>query len=297
MLVALGPLFATLGALKLWRVRADREGRRSPLTKDLLRGPGESLREELAELEWDLATYFGLVPLPFFFAYGFLLSGRVIDDRSPGTTQTVILVGAAAIALGWLWWKIWKTMSARRRLTLGLEAELAVGQELAQLGVEGFHVFHDLPARGFNIDHIVVGDAGIFAVETKGRSKLGRTSGGEPGWRAQFDGVYVKFPGGRDSKPVDQTVRQAKWLEDWLTSAVGEPVMVQPLLVLPGWFVERTGQGIPVIGSGEIRGYFGKRGSRSPLSEQLVRRIVHQLDQRCRNVEPRAYGARTRAKD
>ena len=37
--------------------------------------------------------------------------------------------------------------------------------------LQGFHVYHDFPAEGFNIDHIVVGAKGVFAVETKTRSK------------------------------------------------------------------------------------------------------------------------------
>ena len=49
---------------------------------------------------------------------------------------------------------------------LGLEAEMAVGQELNQLLRHGYWVFHDLPADKFNIDHVVVGRNGVFAVET-----------------------------------------------------------------------------------------------------------------------------------
>ena len=64
-------------------------------------------------------------------------------------------------------------LKKRRNLRLGYEGEIAVGQELNQLMLQGKHVYHDFPADKFNIDHIVVGRSGIFAVETKPINYLG----------------------------------------------------------------------------------------------------------------------------
>jgi hypothetical protein len=64
---------------------------------------------------------------------------------------------------------------------------------------------------------------------------------------------------------------------------------VEPVLALPGWFVRRTGpNGILVLNPKNLRPVIKNKKS-APLSEQTVKRIVHQLDQRCRDVEPRAY--------
>jgi hypothetical protein len=57
---------------------------------------------------------------------------------------------------------------------LGLDAELAAGQELDQLMRHGAFVFHDYPAEKFNIDHVVICESGVFAVETKARMKPDR---------------------------------------------------------------------------------------------------------------------------
>ncbi len=97
------------------------------------------------------------------------------------------------------------------------------------------------------------------------------------------------FPGWRETAPIDQAIRNADWLRKWLSSAVGEAVKVQPVLVLPGWYVHRTsGEGIPVLNGKDARGYF--TWARGPaLSAKLVQQIAHQLEQRCRDVAPRAY--------
>jgi len=40
--------------------------------------------------------------------------------------------------------------------------------------LDGYHVYHDFPAERFNIDHVVVGPAGAFAIETKAVQSLPR---------------------------------------------------------------------------------------------------------------------------
>ena len=53
-----------------------------------------------------------------------------------------------------------------RRLKLGLLGERAVGEQLSSLAGVGYHVFHDVPGDGdWNVDHVVVGLAGVFAIE------------------------------------------------------------------------------------------------------------------------------------
>jgi hypothetical protein len=51
-----------------------------------------------------------------------------------------------------------------KSLRLGLEGEVAVGQFLDEYCRErGYKVLHDLQGDGFNVDHVLIGPAGIFA--------------------------------------------------------------------------------------------------------------------------------------
>jgi hypothetical protein len=51
---------------------------------------------------------------------------------------------------------------------VGGEAEEKVGKEMDKLSGHGFYLFHDLPLEGVgNVDHVVLGPRGFFAVETK----------------------------------------------------------------------------------------------------------------------------------
>jgi hypothetical protein len=173
-------------------------------------------------------------------------------------------------------------MAARR---LGLDAELAVGQELDQLMRKGAVVFHDLPADNFNIDHIVISTQGVFAIETKGYAKPNRSMGTADA-KVEFDGRVLRFPTRATDKPLEQAKRQAQWVSKWLTSAVGSQIFATPVLALPGWYVDRKGKGDVRVFSGKELPALLSRPGIQPLSEQDVQRVAYQVEQRCRDVKP-----------
>jgi len=55
------------------------------------------------------------------------------------------------------------------RWSQGARGEEDVGRALEALG-DGWAVFHDIDTGRGNIDHVVIGPAGLFTVETKSRS-------------------------------------------------------------------------------------------------------------------------------
>jgi hypothetical protein len=164
---------------------------------------------------------------------------------------------------------------------------MAVAEELNKLMFNGYHVYDDFPAEKFNIDHILIGPGGVFAVETKTRSKR-NADRGKSSAEVTYDGKRLTFPKGYDVKTLMQAEAQASWLAKWLSSSVGEKVGVEPIVTLPGWYVKRIKpEGIRVLNpKKEIREYITSR-QKAVLSDAMITRIVHQVDQRCRNIEPK----------
>jgi hypothetical protein len=179
-----------------------------------------------------------------------------------------------------------------RRLRLGLEAEIVAAEELNLLMGFGFSVFHDVPGDGpFNIDHVVAGPTGVFAIETKGRMQR-KDPVKSDGHVVRSDGRQLEFPGWSERKPIEQASRSARWLAQWLSSATGETVHVEPVVLLPGWFVKRRDRtGVQVLNPKEMRGYLASI-QKPPLSSAQRQRVAHQLDTRCRTVESRVAGQR-----
>lgn len=273
------------GAVSFWLYTERRTEKRPPFTKSFLRSPGESLRRQLDDSFSDVNVYLFsamYMPVLIFAVY----AGQALFGKVPSAGAAIFAILFAIAAEGYLLQKLVRVLRERNTLRLGWEGEIAVGEELNQLMLQGFRVFHDFPAEGgFNIDHVVIGSRGVLAVETKTRSKPARGQGSEV-VKVRFDGKALEFPRFTEEKSVDQARRQARWMAKWLTSATGEAVPVFSVVALPGWYVERTSasRDIFVVGSGEIQKSFKTLGN-ARLTQELIQRIAHQVELRCRTVE------------
>lgn len=282
------PLLLALFVLLLV-IRRNRRGRRSPLTSKLLRAPGESLRVEIEKLSEKVNDFIFVLLgtcLPPLALLGILAS---LQSNKVPTWQLILDFILYLALLSLAIQRLYRLVKHRSNLYLGLDAELAVGQELNHLMVQGCRVFHDFPAENFNIDHVVVGPGGVFAVETKGRAKPDRGRGGEDA-KVVYDGQLLRFPDWREQAPLDQARWQAEWLQKWLSNAIGSSVAVRPALALPGWFIERTKPGNVLVFNGKNPHFFAKSiGPAGSLDAETQQRIAHQLEQRCRDVAPVAF--------
>jgi hypothetical protein len=256
-----------------------RGSRRSPLRDSLLRGPGQTIREKLDEARSELdLDMFSVVLATIFLGLGFLLLERItVWGALLFATVFVIVCGRCFI-------KIRKRYREIQNLRLGLDGEMATGEELNQLMWHRYYVFHDFPADGFNIDHIVIGQAGVFAVETKARSKP--VGMGKQGATVVFKDSCLEFPGYHDSKSVSQAKDQARWLSDFLRKSVGTPIRVSAILAIPGWMVERRSKedGVMVINPKEAVTYVTSRNK--AFDDQTIEQVKFQIEQRCRTLSP-----------
>jgi len=97
-------------------------------------------------------------------------------------------------------------------------------EKLRPLELQGYHVYHDVPAesgkRGFNLDHVVVGPTGVTLVETKTRRK-GNARQGYKDHEVIFDGTRLDWPWGADRHGIQQAVAEADWLAKWIRNCTG----------------------------------------------------------------------------
>jgi hypothetical protein len=117
---------------------------------------------------------------------------------------------------------------------LGFTGERVVGEELNQLLGSGFRVFHDVPFERFNIDHVLVGPPGMYAVETKSPRKRAAIKGLERA-TVQSTGTVLQFTTFNNTSFIEQARRNPKTLSEWLGKTTGQPVHVGPIPTLPGW--------------------------------------------------------------
>lgn len=237
-LICLSPLFIVISIIEWKRRQLDKETRRNPITTDLTNLPAASLNEasdRLYQKQLDRMFLAVLTPL----MVGMMIVVRRVPSEigfnwSWFDSSLLLTSFGAAIHYGR---QISNDLPQRRKLRQAIQAELACAQEIAAALAGNNRIIHDVQAGEFNIDHVVVTPAGVFAIETKSRLKP-PTGSGPP--KIKYDGKTLEFPGWTESKPIEQAGRQARWLANYLRKETGENFTVTAVLALPGWFIERS---------------------------------------------------------
>ncbi len=216
-----------------------KEEKVSPLKEKPLRQAGQGAREMLTDYALDNLFY-------IVFVVGitlFICAMEWIRYFFPQPPHPLIYTFVFILTLIWAVLRWSKSIKNINRMRQGRDGEIIVGQTLDELTVNGFHVFHDVPARSkkgkrFNIDHVLVGKRGIFAVETKTWSKH---SNGTDKIEADSRGILIAgyIP---DKDILLQPLLEADWISEMINHKIGKNIKIKPVLTFPGWFIEPSAQ-------------------------------------------------------
>ena len=204
---------------------------KSPIKNLPVRLPGQSSRDYFDAFVDNNFTFPCLYALVLVIMAGLEWYGTWTKAPRAPWMWTILAIIAVVVAA----WKGRVTYLKSQHLKLGIIGEVAVGQFLEEhLRPYDCQVLHDIPADGFNVDHVVIGPTGVFAIETKTNSKP--TKGASS---VRYDGDTILVNGFKpDRNPIVQAKAQASWLSDLLERSTGRKVFVQPVVIYPGWFVE-----------------------------------------------------------
>ncbi|HEV2047483.1 MAG TPA: nuclease-related domain-containing protein [Chthoniobacterales bacterium] len=208
---------------------------------------GQSLREEIERRFDDFVPYLMIV---FAFWMVCLVEWtQQIAGEHPGPKFWMFLSALVTLYGGFRAFRLYPQL---RNLRFGEQGERRVAEILDRLRSKGFIVFHDLVGKDFNIDHVVVGPSGIYAIETKNRSGSGAI---------EYPSDDELIFGGRikDGWPLRQA-RGAAWtVHDELKTHSQEYRYVKPLVVFVGnWRVHRHAGDFAadVITANQLENYF-----------------------------------------
>jgi hypothetical protein len=271
----------------IWKWRISRRQERPPVQEKLIRAPGETLRQKLENYDDTLLLHLvgaALAPL-LLMVFGLMGVSRIPDSYQIWGLVGLLLVIGVALYFSARWLML--ILEKRRNHYLGYFGERVVGETLDDLRSKGFRIFHDVPALEaspiFNIDHVIVGSTGVYAIETKTRRK-GKARPGYPEHKVIFDGQQLVYPWGEDFHGLNQARDRALWLEEWLAQLLGRRVQVQPILTFPGWWVEEHAVGpIRVTSPKQIAPIILRNGPL--LTEEQIDLVSKQLETRCRDVQ------------
>jgi hypothetical protein len=145
--------------------------------------------------------------------YALVAGGVVAVAIAMGRTHFAAFVAGLMLGGVGLLWQAFLIGQGFAHRQIGGEAEQWTATELAKLDERAWRVYHDVPLRYGNIDHVVVGPGRVYAVETK--------------WSGARDKTRFLTGGAR------QAARNAKELEE-IFAVHGCCREVLPILVVWG---------------------------------------------------------------
>jgi len=264
------PLLAFAGILlwiKLW-VRRRNQRTRRPF-KDMPRPAGWSLQSRTDDMMQEALTEAVIIG-------SMTVATCVASPKMDATSAFIISFSAATF----IFLRLRRKMLAYANHSLGLSGEQLVGYQLDRLSSEEILVFHDIEvkkpgSKPWNIDHVALTRAGIFAFETKTR-RIPRN--GPEAHKLTFDGERIHYPAIKrwDRRSIEQARSAAEWLAKELTHRNATSIPVSPAVVMPGWYIERKARGnVTVLNENQLAGFLGNRPSILP--ETLFRALSNQL--------------------
>jgi hypothetical protein len=214
--------------------KQSRPDKRSPLKEEPLRTAGQSLDEEIQRIQDEkIAEYAAMVAVAFSMA-GYEWVAWIFQIPRQPLTLTAFALAVTAYAL----LRRRRARQLMKSLEQGRDGERVVADALEALKSTGAVVLHDIVGEGFNVDHVVLGPKGFYAIETKTYTK---PAGGE----ISYDGKVLKIAGQEPlSDPIAEIATLAAWLRRTIKEMTGKSFRVGPVVVFPGWYVRNQGPAV-----------------------------------------------------
>jgi nuclease-like protein len=204
---------------------------------------------------WQLRAVVAVVILGVFW---YLVSWKL------GLTLAVVAIIADTI------YRARKSSAGKIRLNA---AQRRTRRQLTKLGRAGYLAMHarPIPESQDQIDHLVVGPAGVFAIDSENWDKrlAVRTKSGKQLWHGPFS----------KKDRLQHAQWEAQRAADLLSDATGKPVVVRPAMAVYGpripWDVA-TIRDVDVFSGPRLRKYLRRRARQAevrPLTDEEIERI------------------------
>jgi hypothetical protein len=187
----------------------------------------EARRQFIVRNRWVISAFTGVYVV---------ITGLLVWSQWTRSSELgAFVVGAALVGLVWFLSSIVALDGQAHRLR-GADAEGDTAAALRRLQRRGWAMVDDVPFEGWNVDHVLVGPGGVFAIETKWTSV---------DWRVASGRLH-------DGRTQRQALNGAKKVATFLDHHAGVRVHVTPVIAMWGPGRPRMGGQATVLTDGVV---------------------------------------------
>ena len=274
--VALASTIVFLLVAKSWAALNRSVGSTPNFAESIMHEAAQRFRDELERLSASQAIYLsGTLVFLVLFAAAYVLQARSLFDGYPAW-QLWLQIGFLALAAVFAAWRLVRTILARRQVKFVRDANVAVGHQLQQISTGANRVFHDVATSAGMVDHVIVGQMGVYAINVVARRSSRNGS-------ARFNNNSIQFSNSDTHVPVVGVTAGAVRLEKEISRLVGHKVRVRSVIAVPGWDIgQQSSDKHLLVNERTIPMLRGWRDQSDYLMNEDVDALQKELTARCR---------------
>ena len=272
---ALATTVAFLLIARSWSAISRGIGSRSYFADSIFREPAQRYRDNLERLSASQSIYLGgTLVFGMLFIAAYLLRAQPLFAGYPDWQIYLQLCFLGCTAL-FAVYKLINTVIAKRQVKFLHDANIAIGHQLSQMSSGVTHVYHDIETTAGVIDHVVVCQLGVYAVNVVAKRCDRRAA-------ARCTDNRLQFSSEEGSISVTSLLARNNRLGKRLRQVSGRPVSVRSVIALPGWEIaEQPGDGHLLVNERNASMLLGWKDTTSFLLDDDVTAIREALAQSC----------------
>ena len=274
--VALTSTILFLLVAKSWSAFNRTVGSTPSFADSIMHEAAQRFRDELERLTSSQSIYLsGTLVFVVLFVAAYVLQAQSLFAGYPAW-QLWLQIAFLTLAAGFAAWRLVRTILARRQVSFVRDANVAVGHQLQQISTGANRVFHDVRTTAGVVDHVLVGQTGIYAVNVVARR-------GAKNGNAVLKNSVLAFSNSDDDIPVVNIAASTARLEKEICRMLGHKVRVRSVIAVPGWGIgEQASENHLLVNERTIPMLRGWKDQSDYLMNEDVDTLQKELTARCR---------------
>ncbi len=274
--VAIACTFVFLLAAKSWQLVARSMSAHPNFPDAIMREAAQRFRDELEMLSRKQSTYLGAgLMFVFIFAVAHTFEAHRLFEGYPAW-QLYLLLATLVAAAGFALHRLICTIREWRQVRYLRDANIAVGHSLQRIATGHGRVFHDVATAAGVIDHVIVGQGGIYAVNVVAHRAMRRES-------VLLSEHELRFKPDGHTIPISDIATRTTRLEQDFRDLLRNSVRVRSVIAVPGWDAEsQTNEGHLVVNERTLPMLRGWRDEADYLMDEDVQTLQKHLTKTCK---------------
>jgi len=274
--VALTSTILFLLIAKFWTALSRTVGSGPTFADSVMHEAAQRFRDEFDRLSTSQSIYLGgALVFAVLFTAAYVLQAEQLFIGYPDW-QLYIQLAFLLLAVGFATYQLGKTITTRRQVRFLQDANIAIGHQLQQISSGKTQVFHDVETSAGVVDHVVVGQTGLYAINVVARRARGDAS-------VRLHDNALQFSNANTDESIVDIAARARRLEKEFNDLLGHKVRVRSVIAAPGWeVVEQSNEDHLLVNEQNIAMLMGWKDNTDHLMNEDVDALKKEMTARCR---------------